>query len=85
MTREEAMDFVSMAINRTWNEKTCKEILKALEHQTGKWILTIEDWNKWTCSECGWHTRTDTHVTLGYSFCPNCGADMRKESHEDTD
>lgn len=44
--------------------------------KTGHWILTIEDWNKWTCSECGWSTRTDIHVKLGYDFCPKCGADM---------
>lgn len=31
MTREEAMEFVVKAINTTWNEKTCKEILKALD------------------------------------------------------
>jgi len=80
MTREEAMDFVVKALNRTWNEKTCEKILKALEPNTGEWILTIEDWNKWTCSKCGFSKRTDIHVRLDYDYCPNCGADMRKES-----
>ena len=45
----------------------------------GHWILTIEDWNKWTCSECGFKERTDIHVTLGYRFCPKCGAKMVEE------
>lgn len=41
---------------------------------TGKWILEIEDWNKWTCSRCGWSKRTDIHVMLGYDYCPKCGS-----------
>ena len=46
------------------------------ERKTGKWIIKIEDWNRWTCSECGFSTRTDIHVTLGYDYCPKCGAPM---------
>ena len=46
------------------------------ERKTGKWLLTIEDWNKWTCSECGFSKRTDIHVTLGYDYCPKCGVKM---------
>ena len=53
-----------------------KELPSVTTEKTGHWILTIEDWNKWTCSECGWSTRTDIHVKLGYDFCPKCGADM---------
>lgn len=51
------------------------------KQRTGHWILTIEDWNKWTCSECGFSERTDIHVTLGYNYCPKCGAKM--EAHDD--
>ena len=53
-------------------------ISKTLEQEpkTGCWILTIEDWNKWTCSECGFTKRTDIHVKLGYNFCPKCGTKM---------
>ena len=47
------------------------------DREKGEWIVTIEDWNKWTCSKCGWNKRTDIHVNLGYNFCPKCGADMR--------
>ena len=46
------------------------------ERKPGKWLLTIEDWNKWTCSECGFSKRTDIHVTLGYDYCPKCGSRM---------
>lgn len=44
--------------------------------KTGHWIHELEDWNKWTCSECGYTKRTDIHVRLGYNFCPWCGAKM---------
>ena len=43
---------------------------------TGHWIWELEDWNKWTCSECGFSKRTDIHVKLDDKFCPNCGARM---------
>lgn len=46
------------------------------ERKPGKWLLKIEDWNRWTCSECGFSKRTDIHVTLGYDYCPKCGAPM---------
>lgn len=46
------------------------------EPKTGRWIWELEDWNKWTCSECGYFKRTDIHSTLGYNYCPNCGAKM---------
>lgn len=46
------------------------------QEKTGHWILTIEDWNKWTCSECGYYERTDIHVSLGWKFCPKCGVKM---------
>lgn len=49
------------------------------KQRTGHWILTIDDWNKWTCSECGFNKRTDIHVNLGYDYCPNCGANMESE------
>ena len=46
------------------------------KQRIGRWICTIEDWNKWTCSECGYYTRTDIHVYLGYDYCPKCGCQM---------
>ena len=50
--------------------------------KTGHWILTIEDWNKWTCSECGFTKRTDIHSRLGYDFCPKCGTKMEGEKYD---
>ena len=52
------------------------------ERNTGKWIVKIEDWNRWTCSECGFSKRTDIHVSLGYKFCPDCGAKMEVKKNE---
>ena len=55
--------------------------------KTGHWILEIEDWKKWKCSECGFSKRTDIHVRLGYNYCPNCGLKMVKpqESEDEED
>lgn len=50
--------------------------------KTGHWEWELEDWNKWTCSECGFTKRTDVHVRLGYNYCPNCGAEMESEDDE---
>ena len=45
------------------------------ENVRGEWIDRGKDMTiRWQCSECG---RKDTHI---YNFCPNCGADMRRES-----
>lgn len=35
--------------------------------------------NGWTCSECGYRKMTDIHVSLGYNYCPKCGAKMDEE------
>lgn len=49
----------------------------------GKWVSANEQSNGGTvycfscCSECGRKTATNT------DFCPNCGADMRKEIEHD--
>lgn len=51
--------------------------------KTGQWIWELEDWNKWTCSECGYFKRTDIHSTLGYKYCPNCGAKMEEKKKEE--
>lgn len=45
----------------------------------GHWIYTLEDWNKWECSECGFTKRTDVHVNIGYKYCPKCGAKMESK------
>ena len=43
-----------------------------------QWEIEMDDmgWNKHTCPNCGYVKRTDIHVSLGWNFCPNCGAKM---------
>ena len=54
----------------------------------GEWISVSEsawDGNEYKCSACGW-TCSDNEFsddpTEDYRFCPNCGADMRKEKQD---
>lgn len=50
----------------------------------GRWVMMegeLAFWDK--CSECG---KKILHRTPYYDFCPNCGADMRKDGeHGKTD
>lgn len=50
--------------------------IEAEPRKHGHWILTLEDWNRWTCSVCGFTKRTDVQNSLGYDYCPACGAIM---------
>ena len=45
----------------------------------GRWLYELADngWADHICSVCGWTMNTDVHVSLGYDYCPMCGADMR--------
>ena len=44
----------------------------------GRWETEIDDmgWLKHTCPICGYVKRTDIHVSLGWHYCPKCGAKM---------
>ena len=44
----------------------------------GRWVIEMDDmgWLKHTCPDCGYVKRTDIHVSLGWNYCPNCGAKM---------
>lgn len=49
------------------------------ERKKGRW-LNIDESEKWECSECGrmmWFSSRLGIKPSDYSFCPNCGADMR--------
>ena len=50
----------------------------------GHWNIEVSKYtgyrNKYTCSECGYSKMTDTHVSLGYNYCPKCGAKMEEET-----
>ena len=61
----------------------CKDLRKILEkiegipsaeseRKKGHWIDTDNYYQRWKCSECGYHTR-DAEP----NYCPHCGADMR--------
>ena len=63
------------------------EVVAAIEPKRGEWIrmdetqalLSVE----WKCSQCGQEIRVDgilTAIGTGWKYCPNCGADMRRES-----
>lgn len=60
-----------------WKTAEISELIKAYElyaRPKGEWVDKGEDMMiRWKCSECG---RNDNHI---YNFCPNCGADMRRE------
>ena len=83
LTAQEAMQKIKEHEERHDFEKEVSEIVnKAEERQTGEWIYTgmKDEWyaREYECSLCG-------GTMLGESdFCPNCGADMRKESHDNT-
>ena len=55
----------------------CEDTIRALpsaepERKKGHWIDTDNYYQRWKCSECGYHTR-DAEP----NYCPHCGADMR--------
>lgn len=64
---------------RYTDEEIRKALDKAIEtmkkdKQHGKWIDLGDNMIlRWVCSKCG---RKDRHI---FNFCPDCGADMRKE------
>lgn len=39
-----------------------------------EWSLADNGWADHTCSACGFCENTDIHVSLGWNYCPNCGA-----------
>ena len=67
---------VEMNSQRMPNFSTAKEVV---ERKTGEWI-NIDETEKWKCSECErmmWFSKRLNISPEDYSFCPNCGADMR--------
>lgn len=47
----------------------------------GRWETELDDmgWIKHTCPFCDYVKRTDIHVSLGWNYCPNCGAKLDLE------
>ena len=57
------------------------EEMPTIEPKTGKWISLDDFRGKYNvygykCSECGEHSEYEEN------YCPNCGADMRGNDHE---
>ena len=51
------------------------------ERKRGKWVPYRCDMYK--CSECGYiYTELTDRHRCGANYCPNCGADMRKDEQE---
>ena len=48
------------------------QALEEQERKTGKW-------KQGHCSECGYNWGKEAPIASVPNFCPNCGADMRKE------
>lgn len=78
MIKKWADGYSYIEVPTEWAEDEVQKIPAAdvVEVRHGRWILTIEDWNRWTCPVCSWQKWTDIHVSLGYNYCPNCGAKM---------
>ena len=47
----------------------------------GEWLWELADngWADHICSLCGWTENTDIHVSIGYKYCPCCGAKMEAD------
>lgn len=96
MTREEAIKILkskmdgSVDTSYEWAETVRMAIEALADKPTGKWVnrekcqVDEDAYEVATCSECG------AEITIEYpydSYCPNCGADMRKPKlqYGDTD
>ena len=69
--------------NRIMDEIECSDFIDeslCVEVVHGEWKTEFDEfgWKKHTCSICGYVKRTDVHVSLGWNYCPNCGAKMDK-------
>lgn len=92
MTREEAIRELEILKEEYWDDdgyghetKQYYDTMLALdmaiealeqEPKKGHWIPYLKEGLIVKCSEC------KSRYTLGYNFCPNCGADMREVVEE---
>ena len=55
----------------------CCDVIESVERKKGEWIdfsMSIKGIPTEACGECG-----EWSYGMGKNYCPNCGADMRKE------
>lgn len=60
------------------------ETMPSQNRPQGEWIwqLANNGWVDHICSVCGYTENTDIHVSLGWKYCPNCGANMKGADDE---
>ncbi len=63
------------------SEEDRELVRKAINPRTGEWIDWLGKGNEWECSVC--KCSIESHGSIAYKYCPNCGADMRGEKHEE--
>ena len=71
------------------NEDVIKEFLLSadvVERKSGKWVVIMDEptitFDECKCSECG----AVEYFNKGwkkFKYCPNCGAEMRKETEDE--
>ena len=90
MTREEALAILRKENGVVYSEyeEAVDVIEKALaDRPHGEWIpkAVHNCWTRFECSVCGYYhepVHDFGESKPDYNFCPNCGADMRKEGDE---
>ena len=91
MTKQEARAYIIRHCNpdypkgETEWERAINMAIKALsDRPKGEWIWQLADngWVDHICSVCGYTENTDIHVSLGWKYCPNCGAKLEGADDE---
>ena len=55
----------------------CCDVIESVEREKGEWIEDGYQDYPCVCSVCG--TPQEIKAKFLFSYCPNCGSDMRKE------
>ena len=72
---EDFEELIGMKLNIIHDFVSSQPTADVRENIRGKWITHTEDNTRFSCSACG----ADFHGTIGFIFCPNCGANMKEK------